>query len=70
MVEGRGGEGGKKQLLEAPSKLMLKNVTTMYIISVVDFFCSSFKQSIDKLQEKTQSKSPSRKKEKNLSSYY
>ena len=32
---------------------MLKNVTTMYIISVVDFFCSSFKQSIDKLQEKT-----------------
>ena len=34
----------------------------MYIISVVDFFCSSFKQSIDKLQEKTQSKSPSRKK--------
>ena len=41
---------------------MLKNVTTMYIISVVDFFCSSLKQSIDKLQEKTQSKSPSRKK--------
>ena len=41
---------------------MLKNVTTMYIISVVDFFYSSFKQSIDKLQEKTQSKSPSTKK--------